>query len=185
MWRETQGDQGLNRFDMRVHLTDAAFISLLSAVSEESLSIALFASFQELFEQVPGASGECKMGLRMTERPTILCIAFHCDRGYAKSTPQIALVNPLTDYTGGELCFFVHDIKSTFLTAQLDPWFRILQKSHMAPLIYLLVHKRVSLLLTRSLLLTWKKRISLLRLVLPHLLFKAQEHQPGSPAMIG
>lgn len=59
MWRETQGDQGWNRFDMRVHLTDAAFISLLSAVSKESLSIALFASFQELFEQIPGASGEC------------------------------------------------------------------------------------------------------------------------------
>jgi hypothetical protein len=59
MWRETQDDQGLNRFDMRVHLTDAAFISLLSAVNEESLSIALFASFQELFEQLPSASGEC------------------------------------------------------------------------------------------------------------------------------
>lgn len=92
MWRETQGDQRLNRFDMRVHLTDAAFISLLSAVSEESLSIALFASFQELFEQVPGASGECKMGLRMTKGPTNACIAFHCDGAYVTSTPQIALV---------------------------------------------------------------------------------------------
>ena len=57
---------------------------------------------------MPGANGNIKIALRMTRGPTNSCIDFHCDGEYATSTSQIAL-NPLSEYKGGTLCFFVND----------------------------------------------------------------------------
>jgi hypothetical protein len=93
-------------------------------------------------------------------------------------------LNPLKDYTGGELCFFVNDKVHV-----LDrPVGSLVQYPPKVPhgITHLSSGTQKSLFVVdRPWLLTWKKWISLLRLVLPHLLFKAQEHQPGSPAMIG
>jgi hypothetical protein len=96
-----------------------------------------------------------------------------------QSTPQIARVNPLADYTGGELCFFVND-KVHVLNRPVGS---LVQHPPKVP--HGVTHLSSGTQKSLSLLLTWKKWISLLRLVLLHLLFKAQEHQPASPAMIG
>mmetsp|Transcript_10956 Transcript_10956/g.18258 ORF Transcript_10956/g.18258 Transcript_10956/m.18258 type:complete len:95 (+) Transcript_10956:158-442(+) len=57
------------------------------------------------FGTVPGASGNAKFALRMTQASNT-CINFHCDGPYASSTSQI-LLNSTSEYKGGKLCFFV------------------------------------------------------------------------------
>ena len=59
-----------------------------------------------LFREIEGASGPCKVALRMTRGPTNACINFHCDGTYATGTVQIAINDP-AEYQGGQLCFFV------------------------------------------------------------------------------
>lgn len=109
MWDSTH-DPESNRVDMRLHLKDEAFVILLDSIGEQGSGQSILATFQRLFAQVPGArtSGRAKVALRMTKGPTNACIAFHCDGGYATSTSQVALNSP-TEYSGGQLCFFVND----------------------------------------------------------------------------
>mmetsp|Transcript_5054 Transcript_5054/g.7546 ORF Transcript_5054/g.7546 Transcript_5054/m.7546 type:complete len:229 (-) Transcript_5054:36-722(-) len=69
----------------------------------------LLADLKDKFLEVPGAdrTGQ-KIALRMTRGPTSACINFHCDGSYASATVQVALNDP-SQYTGGRLCFFLHD----------------------------------------------------------------------------
>jgi ubiquitin len=110
MWNSITQDHDSNRVDLRLHLKDDAFLRLLDSIDEQRSCRWLLAMFQRHFDQVPGArqGGKAKIALRMTKGPTNACIAFHCDGGYATSTSQIAL-NPPSEYTGGQLCFFVND----------------------------------------------------------------------------
>lgn len=68
--------------------------------------------FASLFRAVPCShrreGTKHKVALRMTRGPTNSCIDFHCDGGYATSTTQIPL-NPISEYEGGKLYFFVND----------------------------------------------------------------------------
>jgi hypothetical protein len=66
--------------------------------------------FRDLFQKVSGKTDgrSHKVALRMTRGPTNNCIDFHCDGGYATSTSQIPLNSP-SEYSGGQLCFFVND----------------------------------------------------------------------------
>ena len=110
MWDSTQ-DHNSNRVDMRLHLKDDAFLRLFGSTSIEQgrWRGGSWPCFNVISIQVPGARpGKAKIALRMTKGPTNACIAFHCDGGYATSTSQIALNSP-SEYTGGQLCFFVND----------------------------------------------------------------------------
>jgi len=81
------------------------------SLDDEYKSTNITKKFRALFEKVIGTRGsECrhKVALRMTRGPTNNCIDFHCDGGYATSTSQIPLNSP-SEYSGGQLCFFVND----------------------------------------------------------------------------
>ena len=58
------------------------------------------------FLAVAGSNSTHKLILPMTRGPTNSCINFHCNKICA--TWQI-LLNPPSEYKGGQLCFFVND----------------------------------------------------------------------------
>jgi ubiquitin len=110
MWKKTSSKSPKERVDMRVTMSDEAFTELLNerSVSDEKLLAVTGAvsRLKMLFSEIEGASGPCKVALRMTRGPTNACINFHCDGGYATGTVQIAINDP-AEYEGGQLCFFV------------------------------------------------------------------------------
>ena len=77
-------------------------------MDEEYKSTNITQKFRALYNQVNGGYSQPKVALRMTRGPTNNCIDFHCDGGYAPSTSQIPLNSP-SEYSGGQLCFFVND----------------------------------------------------------------------------
>jgi len=118
MWNKTAIEINTDRVDMRLSIEMDTFEYLVSIVDEvvpiKKVSKSLVKMFNKLFKEVPGARGEAKVALRMTEGPTNACIGFHCDGVIATSTTQIALNDP-SEYKGGQLCYFVND-KVHFLT---------------------------------------------------------------------
>jgi ubiquitin len=110
MWEKTSSESPKKRVDMRVTMSDEAFTELLNerSVSDAKLLevTGAVSRLKMLFREIEGASGPCKVALRMTRGPTNACINFHCDGGYATGTVQIAINDP-AEYQGGQLCFFV------------------------------------------------------------------------------
>lgn len=121
LWSKTANsdempDTEKERVDMKVSLTNGLFLRLLASVDEyvEPAMMArnILERLKMEYNKVPGASGVCKIALRMTKGPTNACIAFHTD-GHSHnqcdaSTSQIALNSP-GEYEGGQLCFFVNN----------------------------------------------------------------------------
>ncbi len=120
MWERTASDE--NRVDLRLTISDVNFCQLLSKVDNamsldaETSSLSahhILAKLNEYFLECPGkglGNGTCKpkIAFRITKGPSLACINFHCDGGYATATLQLALNSP-DEYNGGRLCFFVDD----------------------------------------------------------------------------
>ncbi|CAE6972902.1 ubi [Symbiodinium natans] len=96
------------RVDLRMHIHDDVFLSLLSISSSAGQEVLRL--LREAFAAIPGTpgpgKGRSKVVLRMTRGPSNGCIDFHCDGSYATGTVQVALSEPW-EYNGGRLCFFV------------------------------------------------------------------------------
>ncbi|CAE7438105.1 TU20 [Symbiodinium natans] len=110
MWGQECSAAGPPRVDLRMHVPDDVFLSLLSITS--SVGPEVLRLLREAFAAIPGTPGagalRSKVVLRMTRGPSNSCINFHCDGGYATGTVQVALSEPW-EYKGGRLCFFVMD----------------------------------------------------------------------------
>ena len=108
-WEKVCQSEGSTVFDIRAVLPEDVFERLMAMLDCQYAAERRYQS-RSLVQPLHLLQGRIsKLALRLTiPGPTLTCINFHVDGGYASATVQIPL-NTESEYSGGKLCFFVND----------------------------------------------------------------------------